>query len=410
MQRRREARARRSAAEWFIRGVLALLVAALGYVGVAHSFAYVIKSGSPARAHALAPWDGRITARLARKLLTVEATPAQRGRSEQLARVAFEQDATAVPAVTTLGLNAQIRGQIQTARRLFAYAQKLSRRDLETQLWAVEDAISRDDIPGALGHYDTALRTSYNAPTLMYPILTSAASDPAIRVSLVKVLAGNPPWATTFTDYAAIKGTDPRSIADLFQRLRQKGGSVSEEAQAAVINGLVAGGAVEDAWRYYASVRPGADRRASRNPRFSDNIANPSPFDWIPINDAGIDTSIQHGSDGGVFDFSARASVGGILLQQTQMLPPGDYRIEGHSTDIDQPERSLPYWVLSCRDGHELGRVVMPNSSQANGVFSGRFSVPAGCPVQTLALVAQPSDAVSGVAGQIDRVQLVPVR
>lgn len=410
MRQRRGVWARRSPAEWGVRGLLALLFATLGYASVTHSLAYVIKNRDQARAHALAPWDGRITARLARKLLTTDALPAQRAQSERLARLALSQDATAVPAVVTLGLNAQLRGDMQAARRLFAYAQKLSRRDIETQLWAIEDAVSRNDIPGALRYYDTALRTSPDAPTLMYPILTSAVSDPAIRAALVKTLAGRPLWSQSFTDYVAIKGSDPRSTADLFQKLRHVGVSVSEEAKAATINGLIASGLLEEAWRYYASVRPGANRRTSRDPRFSAGIANPSAFDWTPVSEAGISTSLQRGSQGGVFDFSAPASIGGILLQQMQMLPSGEYRIEGHSLDIDQPPRSQPYWVLTCRDGRELGRVVVPNSAQENGIFSGRFSVPANCPVQTLALVARPSDSISGSSGQIDQVRLYPAR
>lgn len=96
------------------------------------------------------------------------------------------------------------------------------------------------------------------------------------------------------------------------------------------------------------------------------------------------------------------------MLQQSQLLPPGRYRLTGHSTAIEQVDTALPYWALSCQGGRELGRVEVPNSSVAGGVFSGTFNVPAGCPVQTLVLVARPSDAVSGLSGAFDRVELMP--
>ena len=95
-------------------------------------------------------------------------------------------------------------------------------------------------------------------------------------------------------------------------------------------------------------------------------------------------------------------------MQQTQLLPPGSYRISGRSRGIDQAERSRPYWVLLCQDGRELGRVEVPNSDVANGEFAGRISVPGDCAVQTLSLIARASDDIAGVSGQIERAMLVP--
>ncbi|MDT9096849.1 hypothetical protein RSW32_26335, partial [Escherichia coli] len=77
--------------------------------------------------------------------------------------------------------NAQLHGDVGAARRLFAYGQRLSRRDNSTQLWAIEDAVARNDIPDVLRHYDVALRTSPNLADILYPVLASASADPAIR-------------------------------------------------------------------------------------------------------------------------------------------------------------------------------------------------------------------------------------
>jgi hypothetical protein len=395
--------------EWGIRALLAVGAAVAGYVSLANTLAYALK-GSPARAHVLAPNDGRVTARLSQQLLTAETTKVNRGKAEQAARLALKQDPTAVRAVATLGLSAQLRGDATLARRLFAYAQALSRRELQTQLWAIEDAVGRDDVPGVLKHYDIALRTSKTAPDLLFPVLASAVSDPAIRTALVKTLAPEPGWSESFIAYVTSHGPDPRSTAALFLGLRRVGVVVPESARAPVIHALIAGGLLDEAWRYYASARPGADRRASRDPQFVIDTQSPSLFDWVPVNDGSVTTSIQRSEGGGVFDFAAPASVGGSLLQQMQLLPPGTYRIVGHSSGIEQETGARPYWALSCRqDGRELGRVPLPNSTQAGGRFIGNFAVPANCPVQMLTLVAPPSNALAGLSGQIDRVQLAPV-
>src|SRR3546814_18949884 len=73
---------------------------------------------------------------------------------------------------------------------------------------------------------------------------------------------------------------------------------------------------------------------------------------------------------------------GGPLLQQLQILPPGDYMLEGHSFGIEQPKRSRPYWILRCQAGGEIARVDVPNPSQAGGRFQGTVSIPANCPEQ----------------------------
>ena len=307
-------------------------------------------------------------------------------------------------ALSTLGLNASALGDTLTARQLFGQAQKLSRRDFRTQLWTIEDTVARGDIARALYQYDVTLRVYPALGELLYPILATASGETAIRLELVKTLAGRPLWGESFIGYAAGHGPDPRTTAALFLDLRRAGVAVPEAARAGAINALIAAGRIAAAWRYHAVDRPGADWRRSRDPRFTAGTTAPSQLDWMPVDDGGVTASISQGA----FDFSAPASIGGPLLRQLQLLPPGNYRLIGHSDGIDQRADTRPYWTLICGDGRELGRVPVPNSIAANGNFVGMFTVPTGCPTQTLVLVAQASDAVAGLSGRIDRVELMP--
>jgi tetratricopeptide (TPR) repeat protein len=408
MARRKSRLPRRSSKEWAVRIALALLALVLGYFVVTRSLAQVLRTKVPEQAYRLAPYDGRITAYLSAKMSGPGSTAEERAESDRLARLALRQDPTAVAAVATLGINAQLRGDTEAARRYFEYSDKLSRRDLRTRLWFIEDAVAREDIPEALRHYDIALRTSRGAPDLLYPVLGAAISDATIRSELAKTLAAKPSWTESFVGYAAVNG-DTVSVARLFQDLRRANVIISDPAQASVIGRLVTEENYTAAWSYYASVRPNTDRRRSRDTSFAVNLTAPSPFDWAPLGgDAGISTVIQSGNQDGIFDFSAPATVGGPLLQQLQLLPTGDYVIEGRTIDLDQADAARPYWVLICTNGRELGRVEVPNSSENGGVFRGRFTVNAGCPAQYLRLVARPSNAIGGLSGQIDEVQLRP--
>lgn len=395
----------RSSGEWAARAALAAFVLMVGYLGTAQALAHVFRNDA-ARAYAISPWNGRITALFARQLSGQDATKTDRRRADQIARQALRQDPTAVAAVATLGLDAQLRGDAPGARRLFAYAEHLSRRDLPTQFWAIEDAVGRSDVGGALRHYDIALRTSAKTPALLYPILASAITDPEVRVALLRVLTARPGWGNSFVNYVAGNSKDARATVGLFDGLRRAGVLVAPEASAVAINALILGNQWDAAWSYYASIRPGAKRSRSRDPRFLGALTAPSPFDWTPTNEPGIITSIQQGNRSGAFVFAVPSGVGGLLLQQVQVLSPGTYRLVGQSSDINQPETSRPYWVLSCRNGRELGRLPVPVAAQATGHFEGLFRVPAECPVQVLALFAPPSDEVSGTTGQIDVVQL----
>ncbi len=391
-----------------MRWLLAFMVAAMGYLAVTRGLAQTMISSAPELAHRLAPEDARVTAVLAATLANSEATPKDRRRADGLARGALLQDPLTVLATSTLGMNAQLRGNGEQARRLFAYAQRVSRRDVQTQLWAIEDSVDRGDVMAALRHHDIALRTKPALSAILYPILAPAIQEPSIRAAMLTVLPGATPWRDDFIAYAAKNSPDPRATADLFKDLRRIGVTLNSAAQADLINALLAKDDGPGAWAYYSSIRRGVDRRRSRDPHFVAGLASPSLFDWTQNTDVDLATSIQRGDRGGVVNFTVPVGRAGALLQQMQWLPPGDYRLEGHSSGIAQPARAQPYWSLTCRNGPELGRVVVENSDVAAGTFTGRFTVPAHCTIQALTLMARASDSPEGVTGLIDRVQLLP--
>ncbi len=407
---RRVSRRRRPAKEWVGRIALACGILVLGYQSVAFSVAQVVVRSRPGSADAIIGYDGRLRAAHAATLLTPTMTASGRAEAAALSRAAMRRDPTVVSAAATLGVVTLARGDAADARKLLAYAQMLSRRYAQTQLWSIEDAVGRGDVAGALRWYDIALRTNPEMSDVLYPVLAQASRDPAIRAALVRTLSGKPLWANSYVIYAAGQKDDPQITVALFLGLRAHGVAIPGAVQAAVVNVLLDAGSVDQAWRYYAAIRPGADRDRARDPRFATLLEAPSAFDWMTLSDNSIAASMQRTREGGTFEFSAPASIGGPVLQQVQLLPPGSYRLSGHSDGIAQDTRALPYWTLTCRsEGRELGRVVVPNSAQAGGMFAGPLTVPSNCPVQMLTLFAQPSDAIGGTSGQIDRVMLAPM-
>lgn len=399
---------RRARPNWGARVGLAAVAGLLGYVSIMQSVALVLPDNRIEEAYAIAPGNGHVAARFSQQRSGPEASPTDRARAVAAAHEALQHDPTAVEAVATLGIEAMLKGDEARAERLLAYSQRISRRDLRTQLTAIELAVARDDIPGALHHYDIALRTKKDAPGLLFPVLTSALGDDAIRTSLVRTLSDRPVWGVDFVRYVARSDTDPTAAAALFRALAAARFPVPGSASTAVVNRLLTAGLFEDAWSYYATSRQGADRRRSRDPNFKSVLEAPSVFDWVALGGTGLSTALLPDPANGIFDFTVSMGNGGVLLQQLQMLPQGDYVLVGRSSGIDQPGGSRPYWTVRCQNGQEIARIEVPNSSQTKGQFGGRVHVPANCLVQTLALVARSSDDIEGVTGQITHILLRP--
>lgn len=399
---------KRSSREWIARGGLALGLAVLGYVGSASSLAHVVAKVDPMRAHLMAPNNGVILADYAQTSFTRRPVKEANSAPARLARKALLAEPTAADALTVLGFQAQLRGDTAQADRIFSYSTVISRRELRPRLWAIEKSIARGDIAGALRNYDIALRTSNDALSLLFPSLTAALAEPRIRAALLPVLDSDPVWKDRFLGYIAKTGIEPEGAIALFREGRAINLEASEDAKANLVNALVRQNKRSEAWAYYRTFRPGVRRDRSRDPNFALDTAK-SIFDWQPGTDARLSAAILQHGDSGLLDFSVPPSVGGTLVSQAQLLPPGPYRLEGQSRGIDQPERSRPYWSLTCQDGRELGRIVLPNSDQDSGRFTGRFDVPAGCVSQTLTLVARSTDDIMGVSGQIEKTRLIPL-
>lgn len=412
MARHATRRARRlGPREWALRGGLAVTTLALGYASTMQTLAYAIAKANPERGHVLAPWDGRITALLAQRSLKDEASVGDRQQASGLARQALTEEPLAIPAVTVLALNAQLAGDSAKAERLFRHSDRVSRRELPARLWMIENAVQRNDIPQAIRHYDIALRTSKEASELLFPILSTAIEDPTIARVVAATYVNRPPWGDAFIFHLSGSNTSPETNAAFFRMLSARGIAVPEVAQAAVVNALVAKGAFEDGWTYYRTWHRTADRHHSRDPDFAAGPRTPTEFDWTPVmNDPGVTATFQHTDQGGIFDFATSPTVGGIVLQQLQLLPAGKYRLKGVSAGIDQPHDARPYWVLACTDGREIGRFDLPNSSENGGRFVGKFEINEdSCRAQILRLVLRPSAQLGGVTGQIERAVLQPL-
>lgn len=399
---------KRTLPDWFVRFSIALGLSALGYLSVTSSFASLAVRTDPALAHKLAPENGIFTAAFAQEKFLLQPEASSESPASNLARLALLQDPTAVKALTVLGFQARLEGDEIRSDAILTYSTQLSRRELRPQIWAIEEAVNRGDIAGALRHFDIALRVSSDGQELLFPTLASALSEPRIRSELLQVMAKRPIWAGAFVRFVANSGINPQSTARFFLEGEKTSLPLTREVRVDLVNALFGKGYPDEAWAYYTTFSPKADRTRSRDSNFALASAKSAVFEWSIGDEPGLSAAILKAGQAGLVDFSAAASTGGLVVKQTQFLPPGRYQIHGRSRGIEQPDISRPYWLLTCLDGRELGRVTVPNSEQDNGNFSGMVLVPEICALQTLSLIVRASNETLGVTGQIEQLQLEP--
>ena len=393
---------RRQRRSWGATGVLLAAALLSGAAAVGQSLALSGRRGDVFAARQFAPYDARLKAVEAQGMLEQgAANGAIDRRALRLAHQALERDPTATPAITVLGLKAEADGDVVKAEALFRYSTSITRRDLPARLWMIEDAVRHGNVVGALRHYDIALRTSKSAQSVLFPILATAIADPALSDSLADILAQRPLWGDSFLHTIGTQGPDYGAAARLFVKLRAKKYRFDQGIEDGLVSGLLASGKLEAAWQYYAARHPSVDRRRVRNGDFSQSPSTPSPFDWNVSGDDGVVT-LGTGASGAELSFQMTSPNGGTVARQLQLLPPGRYRISGMS---DRFGGSVPYWLLTCGEGRELGRVLL-GGLNGNGGYAGEVLVPKDCPAQWLRLVVPASDETSGLTGSVKTVSL----
>jgi hypothetical protein len=386
-------------------------VVAAGWLSVAVSGSNILRTDRPDRALAFQPADARAQAKAAEQAFLETqprpgraANPAQLPVAEQHARAALRRDPTVVMAWRTLGLVAVARNQTARAAELFHFAGGLSKRDLPTQLYLIEERVQQNDIAGALRHYDAALRTSGASHILLLPILVNATADAGIVQALATLLNSMPPWRRAFMERLAAGAPDPARVVQLIQRII---GSASPEEKvqiSAAMRTMINRRQFEPAMRLYGLLTAADGRGAPlvRNGGFDRADPYP-PIDWELLSSVDVGAERQNGR----LRIHAASGSGGVAARQLLLLAPGSYEISAEAGAAEDARGARVSWSIRCggaegailleQDLPELARPARPRA---------RFSVPAGCAGQWLSLNIRPDFDPGGVAAWIDSVAL----
>jgi hypothetical protein len=275
------------------------------------------------------------------------------------------------------------------------FAESLSRRDLPTELWLIEANVQRNDIEGALTHYDRALRTSLLAGEVLYPVLVQAAGDRRVMLPVARLVGSRPLWWSDFAHRLVAESRSPAAIVTVIGALRLDPHIDGErDLLVAAFNKLIEERAyVSVAWLYRQATGLGDGSSAPlvRNGDFQSENRLP-PFDWGLTDQSDLGGRMEPppgGGDDRALIITASNGARGEAARQFVVLPPGAYRLTARVGNVAGEANDLPHILLFCLSGSRvLLDVRWPPTPPQGRPISQDFTVPAGCSAQWLQIVA----------------------
>ncbi len=383
---------------------------ALAFSGIAFAQGFASAVGTSSlykTAAALAPWHAKTKARAA-ELALVEGVEDGRFRNAaDLAREALRREPTNAVALRTLGLASQGSGKGQQGDRQLVLADQLTRRDLPSQFYAIERAVGRNDIAGAIRHYDIAMRVNRESWPILMPVLVAATSNADIITPLATKLAMKPQWADPFLAELTAKGTSAPNALLLAKELGALGQPVGADVMSGIVSNLVS----QKSWglvteRALAVRTQNGDRSALVTDGDFAHAGQLPPIDWMVTTD-GI-AAVQSGPGkprNTVLAYSLTPALETELARQIVTLTPGNYVITGTTGALDGAKGALAYFRIDCADGGGQRVADRANAVQTPQQVSARFIIPSNCGGQWLQIRVKSPD-VDSSAGWIDDIKI----
>lgn len=364
---------------------LACIAALLISLGVTANF--TLASQAPDAAKAL--WPAGVNASVAKGLaVSVDPSvdPQQLSAAIQgVGRAAAREPSNSI-ALSTLATLEAYRSDTGLTSRLFYLSEKVSRRNVPTQLWMIEDAVARNDVPSALAHYDTAMRVSIKIRPKLLSLLILAAEAPDVSAELFKILKNRPIWWNDYLTTLLGSSKDAALIANSINLLAPAMSSADREYFGEnALRRLVALGSGRTAVML-------ANQLDGRNARYRNLVAGDFgadngilPFRWWLRDDDRVRAYRETVPGGGTgLWLTTNGDASGAIAQQMIGLAPGHYVISGRTGGVAVDPMARPSILITCGKEQTLARSpLLPSPEETSRAFRFPFTIPhSGCDVQ----------------------------
>jgi hypothetical protein len=262
----------------------------------------------------------------------------------------------------------------------------------------------------AMSEIDFVLRRSEEARPALLPELAKLASDPRGRAALADILAKDPVWKADFFAAAGKRKLATRDARDLYDRIRalKPDADLMPERQL-ILETQAATGDYSGARQTWLAALPQGVRGANRfmfDGAFT-GLRAPRPFGWT-FKD--VEAGRAEPAKDGQRTYLDVAYFGGqnlSLAEQMLALPPGRHSLRLIARSPNGITSGRLLWRLTCLPGgNQIGLLDMGRANADSRRFAADFTVPQGCPGQSLSLIAEPGDVASPVSLEIERMEI----
>ncbi|MBN8806918.1 MAG: hypothetical protein J0I47_01570 [Sphingomonas sp.] len=310
-------------------------------------------------------------------------------------------------AARPLRLLGKINGAMGNYRRyddLMTLAAAAGWRDAPTQSWALERAITTNDMTNAVERGE-ALILNDSARTEVLTVFRALSALPAARRILVERLTLQPDWRPWFFELRGNVTTDQLvGTAAILAALQTTNARATPAEARATLATLVNTGKFDLAWTLHEQL---FGRRAADQPLIDSGFGRPDAdykpggdatiFDWTILDQAGGEASIARQ---GEFAHNPALAVTIdtpselVLAEQVTALSPGRYALSYRARSDAQDADPKARWQIYCvKDSSALDPAELPTPLGTGWTLQSiRFTVPAGCPGIRVRLLAERSD------------------
>ncbi len=344
---------------------------------------------------------------VAKAALADQMFVASRGRRSNwvdLAKQSLRDEPINTRAVRLLYSAQQLDKKKASANALLSLADRITRRDVLTQILLIEANVEKDNIGETLKHYDTALTTSIEARDILFPILAEAMSDQSILTQLAVLFKNERPWRMGFLYHAGFK---PERLDQTLWLLNRVGplpkDAYSRAFERQMLTQLTTLRRYPEARNFFKNMQD-APQSLLTSLSFENSIrhADLRPMAWDLNVSGNADVQLlTGGAEGEHPQMSAHVWSGptSTLARKLAYLLPGRYVIQIKTKVDGLAKGGMVQWTASCarrEPSNQIGEVASADNHEGWSTTNLQFSVTPDCQAVELAFLANAGDSQNG--------------
>ena len=355
---------------------------------------------APQQILSIFPKNARANSLLSEIAMTkIADNPGIEATVEEAASTSLSSQALNPVAMRQLALVSLLRNDERSATERFAFAERMSKRDIGTHLYQHEIAFRRGQFGEAIEQLDRGARSSQKARPILLQRGVATLDNEEWRSLMASKLREAPNWAADFWAMVLADESKVSESAALRSKLPASGGNVvSDKVTRAILRNLLRDNLVTETVSLYYALE-GSERVQSAMQGNTSFVSGQLPgLGWESTAD--VDHITKFEDDGNRMSYAVLPGAEQALLARRLVaLNPGNYRA---SIDVikatARPEMTL---IIRCGESDiELAKL----SLGTTGTKQADFRIRADCPIQWMRLVSAPNLSQELQSGSISKI------